>query len=337
MSVLGIIFIYILPFMVGTILNMAFKKKGASQIETYLIGFFFLFFIQGGCFGLTNVLAVDFEISSRIFSYFSYAAVIIFVIIAIIKRDSVISPLTHFEKPTRYEMTAFVLMMIAFILLVVRVILLKDYVREDVVLNTVKLNLSTGTINQYNPLTNRPYEQGLITSKKIITLTTYYTYLSNHWGIDARTLVYIIIPIQTIICLYFVYELMMSALLKGVKKKVYISEFVLGVMLLSGDYFSGAAGYRVLWNGYSGDIIVALIMITYVVHIVMAMYRLERGDEGEVSWLARIRYILSIMICIVASVFMTSIATGLLMLVLSLASIAVCCTWRFGREEKTSA
>lgn len=337
MSILGIIFIYILPFMVGTIVNIIFRKKEISQIETYLIGFFFLFFTQGCCFSLTNVLGWDFGLVSNIFSYFTYGVAIVFVILAIVFRDSVVKPLFRFEKPSRYEALALSLMIAAFLLLILRVVLLEQYVREDVVLNTVRLNLSTNTINQYNPLTNRPYEQGLIMSKKIITLPTYYTYLAKHWGIDARTLVYVIIPIQTIICLYSVYELMMTALLKGVKKKIYISKFILGVMLLSGDYFNGAAGYRILWNGYSGDIIVALIMITYIVHVVMAMYRLERGDEGEPTWSSRIRYILSIMICVISSVFMTSIATGLLMLVLALASIAVCSTWRFGREEKINA
>ena len=334
MSILGILLIYILPFGTGVILNKIFRYKEASQIETYLIGFFSVFLAQGLIFAPTTLFGVDFAITSRIFTGFTYGVMGIFVLIAIVCRNKVFAPLIHPYKPSKYELTSFILMILAFGLVILRIILLKGYLREDVMLSSVELNLSTGTVNAYNPVTNRPYELGLITSKKIITLPVYYTYLAGQWGIDARTLLYIVLPIQTVICLYFVYELMMRALLHGNHKKIYTSKFILGVMLLSGDYFTGSAGYRILWNGYSGDIIVGIIMIAFVVNEVMAIYRLERGDEGEERNLPRVRYILHILMCLAASIFMTSVATGLLMLVLSLASIAVCCTWRFTKEEK---
>ena len=93
-------------------------------------------------------------------------------------------------------------------------------------LNTVRLNQKSGEINVLNPLTGRPYELGLINSKKIITLSSYYTYWACAYGIDARLLLYVIIPIQTVMCIYFVYDVLMNSFFNGNRKKNYTFHFL---------------------------------------------------------------------------------------------------------------
>jgi len=47
MYIIGIVLLFILPFAAGTVCKGILRWKETSQIETYLIGFFFLFFLQG--------------------------------------------------------------------------------------------------------------------------------------------------------------------------------------------------------------------------------------------------------------------------------------------------
>ena len=47
MYIIGILLLFILPFAAGCACKGILRWKETSQIETYLIGFFFLFFLQG--------------------------------------------------------------------------------------------------------------------------------------------------------------------------------------------------------------------------------------------------------------------------------------------------
>ena len=50
MGIIGVLFIFLLPLVAGSALNTILRQKETSQIETYLIGFFLLFFLQGVVF-----------------------------------------------------------------------------------------------------------------------------------------------------------------------------------------------------------------------------------------------------------------------------------------------
>ena len=47
MYIIGVILLFILPLAAGTFCKGILRWKETNQIETYLIGFFFLFFMQG--------------------------------------------------------------------------------------------------------------------------------------------------------------------------------------------------------------------------------------------------------------------------------------------------
>ena len=83
MNILGIFLILVLPFTIGVIFNFITRQKRTNQIETYLIGFFSFFLIQGVIFSLHNFANVPYETCCRILVYFSYAALAIGVVIGI--------------------------------------------------------------------------------------------------------------------------------------------------------------------------------------------------------------------------------------------------------------
>ena len=222
-------------------------------------------------------------------------------------------------------------MTIVLALIILRVILLYDFVRTDVMLETVRVNAITGTINKYNPLTGHPYELGIITSKKIITLPAYYTYWCIRYGIEPRLLLYVVITIQTVYCV--MQSCYQNALLMvNTKKKHFTILAFVGILILSGDYFNGAIGYKILWNGYSGETIVSAIGCLYMLYLGFSMYKFERGELGTRSWKERIAKFFRMVIVIASSVFLTNLALGAVLLIICLITMIICCTIKGGKE-----
>jgi len=333
MNILGIILIVILPYAAGLIFNIITRQKETNQIETYLIGFFSVFLLQGLVFFLYNFAGISFQMASKIMTVTSWAIVIIGLIAGVFGYKTYIKKGLLKITFRKEERLMFSLMVVSFALVILRIFMLYKYGRDDIILETVRINVNTNTINAYNPLTSRPYELGLINSKKLISLSVYYTYLCMTYGINPRVLLYIVCPIQTVICSYFACQSTMYLILKT-NKKVYSFSLFMGALILSGDYMKGLMGYRLLWNGYDGTTIVASTMLPFIICLVMYIYRIERGDYGEKKWGKRFVRALQILLLLASSLFITGIPTGALLIVLSLITIAVVCTVRFGREEK---
>lgn len=332
MNILGILLLLILPYGAGLILNIITRQKETNQSETYLIGFFSLFLLQGVVFSLHSFLGLPFELTCKIYSCASYAIVVTGLLVGVCVCRSYIKESLKKCALRKDEILVFTLMVIAFALVVVRLCSIYYYGRDDIMLETVRVNSMTGTVNVYNPLTSRPYELGIINSRKIITLPVYYTYWCMTYNIGDRVLLYIVASLQTLFCLFFACKCAMTAILKT-NKKVYTFMMFVAVLLLSGDYFKGAVGYKVLWNGYSGETIVIAVMLPYLIYLVMDMYKIEKGEYGPRKWKYRISRVFRIILTLLASVFITELATGALLIILSLATVIVCCTVKYGREE----
>ncbi len=333
MNILGIFLIFIMPFALGIIFNFITRQKKTNQIETYLIGFFSFFLIQGAIFSLNTFLNIPFNSCCKILSYTSYALLGIAVIISVVRfKDYVLWDIQKMRLK-KEEALSFGIMMLTILIVVARIIYLSDFERDDIMLETVRINVLTSTVNTYNPMTGRLFELGFITSKKLVTLPVYYSYLCMNYGISPRVLLYIVITLQTLFCTMFACRCAMTAVIKS-RRKQYLCSFFVAVVLASGDYFKGAVGYKVLWNGYEGATIVVAVMMAYVIYLVMDIYRLERGDYGKSSWGKRLVRVFKLIICFAATLFISSLATGFLMIALCLLSMIVCASLRFGKEEK---
>ncbi len=334
MNILGIFLILVLPFAIGVIFNFITRQKKTNQIETYLIGFFSFFLMQGAVFSLYNFVGVPYELCCKIMMYASYALVAIAVIIGVAGFKNYILWDAKKLLLKKEERVVFAILLIAMLVVIARIISIYNMERDDLMLETVLINTLTHTVNTYNPMTGRLYELGLITSKKLVTLPLLYSYWCMSYGIEPRLLLYIVCTIQTFICVLLACRCAMTSVIKS-RRKQYMCTFFVAVLLASGDYFKGAIGYRVLWNGYDGSTIIVAVMMAYVIYMIMDMYRLERGDYGKATWPQRFLRVFKLLICLGATLFMTGLATGLLFIILCLLSMVVCATLRFGKEEKS--
>lgn len=332
MKYLGIVLLLVLPLFAGTVFNIIFRKKETSQSETYLIGFFSLFLLQGVMFSQVTLFGKDYDRVAFIYTAITYVIVVAGIIGIVYKtvkkkRDKLDS------RPimSKDDWIMLSTMVVFLVLIIYRLVLLYDFIREDMMLETVRINVLTGTINQYNPLNGHPYELGLITSKKIITLPTYYTYWCMQYGINERLLLYIIVSLQTILCVYYVcYQ--NARMMVNTKKKQFTILTFLGVLILAGDYFQGAIGYKILWNGYAGESIIAAVGLLYLIYLGIDHYKSEESEPVENRWHERIVRIVKFIIVLAGSVFMTSIYYGAVLYAICIIVMVVCWTIRGGKE-----
>ncbi len=342
MDIVGIITIFVLPYMAGYILSTLFNKRETGQIETYLIGFFFVLLLQGVVFIGGQASGISFDQMCELFFSMTLCIGVVFalalvcnIIRAIIVKnrpksndeDSALSePVSH-RPMSRQEWVILAILIIVAAGVLARVWLLKPYLRHDIMIETVRTTLSTDTINEYNPLTSQPYSLGLIASRKLISLPTYYSYICRIYGIDETLLLFVFLTSQTIMCTYFACIQTMAPMLRNRRKTLIFGVF-LGALLLSGDYFSGAIGEKLLWYGYAGDTIVAGVMLPYIMYIATRWYRERRGDYGVRKGYV-IKNIAKMLLCLTASVFITGIATGALLILITIATVGACCIVRF--------
>ena len=334
MNIIGILLILILPYMAGYIINKAFgAKKETNQIETYLIGFFFHFLVQGTIFTASLFLDKSYMEACKIYGWVTDVIIVLFLLLFVItgivrakgKNDGT-------NKGGRLKKEEWILIsaiVIAVGGIILRIVLLRNNLRIDGMLSTVREISKTGELFTVNPFTNQPYSLGVIGSRKIISLPAYYAYYVMSYGIEIEWLLYVVITLQTVACTFFACGLSLYPIVRN-RKKTMIFVLFLAVLILSGDYFSGSVVHKLLHNGYSGAAIVAGVMLPYCMYVITDMYRRER--EGG-KWLLRIGCVSKILLCFAASLFLTAFASGGLLILVVAVVLGTVCMIRFAKEE----
>ncbi len=318
-NIAGLILLIALPYLSGNLLKTVIRKKEINQIETYLLGFFLVFLIQGVYFTVGSLLmncsfdtlCDGFDIVVIILTALSLIVLAAGLIIR--KKDGTTS--VYRRVFSRYDMVLIGIMTLITILVCVRVIGIIDYIRDDYILPTVRTTLSTGTVNEYNPLTSIPYRVGLTTSKKIVTLPVYYSYLCRNFGFEPIVLLYVIMTLLTVVCTYLSCTLFIRTFIKQ-REKLFLYSIFFGGVILSGDYFNRAIGGRLLWNGYAGSTITTAVMLPYMMYLVISCFKAGRVGVADV---------IRMLLVFGASLFISSITYGALLIAITAAVTLTAC------------
>ena len=76
MEILGVILWFMMPAVAGYTVCNILRWKETNQIETYLIGFFFLFFLQGVILAPCVILNLGFALACNAVVYLSGSSII---------------------------------------------------------------------------------------------------------------------------------------------------------------------------------------------------------------------------------------------------------------------
>ncbi len=337
MYIIGIILLFILPFAAGCACKGILRWKETNQIETYLIGFFFLFFLQGVVLVPCIFLNIDFL--SACYMLMAVMGVVLILGLAMAAVTSIKGKAIEDNAGKRKavwrkkDKLLYMGMMLVFVLLVVRMIMGLYILRDDIVLETVNTTVRTGTMFTYHPLTGSVMDGGMITSKKIVTLPLFYAAFVQIFGVEALHFVYLAVNVLVLGCSYFACALLLNKVTVLSRSKMYAYWLVYGLLLLAGDYHKSTLTYRLLYQGYEGMTICFGVLMPYLLYVILSWYRSE-ADNENVTFATRLMYILKFALVFACSMVITGLGTGFLFLFMTGAVAAVCCLIKSIKEVK---
>lgn len=144
--------------------------------------------------------------------------------------------------------------------------------RDDAVVETVLTTLMTDTMNVYHPFTREPLKIGIILSRKLITLPFWYSLLSIWTGLGAIDTVWTLGTLIIALGSLLAFAELGGLLFFRDFKKTWLLVVLMELLYLSGDYYVKAAGYRQLFYGYSGEVIVATLVLPCVLSILYRFF-----------------------------------------------------------------
>ena len=327
MSILGIALWLLMPALAGYVIRHIFRWKETSQIETYLTGFFFLFFMQGVIFVPCVFLHLSFEPARMILAAF-FALVLlcsfIFLLLDIKKGKFKKSPGPSSSGVTKKEKLYFIFAVTVFCLVVMRMIFSQSLLREDMTLETVRTTVATKTMFEYHPLTGQKMDAGLIASKKIITLPLLYSGIVSLTHADAWLFLNVGMGLMIYIASAFAVSLVYQKMTMFSRKNMFLLFVFYSLLILSGDYHQVTLSYKILYQGYLGETICFAVILPYLLSVVIDWYH-KAGGEERLTTRERVYYMLKLLFPLMTSVFLTGLGTGLILLVLCLFIAAACC------------
>lgn len=337
MYIIGIILLFILPFAAGSACKGILRWKETNQIETYLIGFFFLFFLQGVVLVPYVFLNIDFLTACNVLMAVLGAVFVLGLIIAFatgIKEKRAEGETEKRKVPwKKKDKFLFIGMLFVFVLLIVRMIPGLHILRDDTILEMVNTTVRTGAMFTHHPLTGMVMDGGMITSKKIVSLPLFYAAFVQFFGIEAKYFLYLVVNVLVLGCSYYACALLFDKVTTLTRSKIYAYWLVYGLLLLAGDYHKSALTYRLLLQGYEGTTICFGVMMPYLLYIILSWYSSESAEE-KVSLYARLTYVLKIALVFACSMVITGLGTGFLFLFMTGTVAAVCCLIKSIKEVR---
>ena len=337
MYIIGIIVLFILPLAAGSICKGILRWKETNQIETYLIGFFFLFFLQGVILVPCVFLKLPFSLAVNLILGIMAALFGVGIAIVLMNQKKIGKTMDSEEKrklPWRKgDKLLFAIMLTVFGLLIVRMVLGLDILRDDIMLETVNTTLKTGTMFEYHPLTGMKMDGGMIASKKIVTLPLLYAALSQFLGLEAKIVLYLVMNILVLICSYYAGALLFTKVTTATRTKLYVYWTIYGMLILAGDYQDTTLAYRLLYQGYEGITVCFGVLIPYLLYIILSWYK-EESEEEKTTLGTRVMYFLKIALVFATSMVITGLGTGLLFLIISAGIAGVCCLLKSIQEVR---
>ena len=336
MEILGVILWFIMPALAGYTVCNILRWKETNQIETYLIGFFFLFFLQAVVFIPFVWLGKSLSDAVGVLYILVFLLVLLFILCmgihVISRRKKGTEPVVK-QPWKKTDKACFLMMILVFLLILLRMALSINLLREDIVLETVLTTIQSDSLYVIHPLTGQVMEAGMISSKKILTSPLFYAGLVQMTGVDAETFLYFVMGVMTLLCSYYAYALLFSQVSFNTRSKRYVFWIMMGLLILSGDYHSGVISYKLLYQGYEGNTICFAVILPYLLYLIVAWYRKESEEEKN-TFAVRFMYLTKIVMSFAVSVLITSLGCGLVFLFMAMVIAGICCLIKSIKEVR---
>lgn len=322
---LGIVLLWIVMYLSGTFFCKICGEKETSQMWKHLIGFFFLIFCQGCVFFGGQLLGWSFSKAAMVLILVLLIGAMISMIFCKKEITRDLGKLKKISIKNAKYPKHWALLGWLFVGIVLVVAFGTVTNRKDAVVETTITTLLTDTMNQFHPFTRKPLEMGVITSRKIITLPFWYGVLSVWTGLDGVRTVWVLGTLMTALCSLLAFGELGSLLFFRDFKKTWLLVVIMELLYLSGDYYVGSAGYRQLFYGYSGEVMVATIVIPCVLTVLYRFFGPYLREDFPVEK-EKIKFyglMLELGLCLGCCFFLVPMVWGVFMVVIAMILFAL--------------
>lgn len=318
---ISIVLLWSAVYLTGILISKISGEKEAGQLWIHLIGFFFLFFSQGIVFTLAQLLDWSFGQARSLLVLVLGAASLLGLLAG--RREIAALPQKLKELFHAKEKKTLYLALVGWLWLGIWMALGTGMVmnRQDALLETMQTTLLTDTLNKVHPFTGQPMELGVVFSRRIQTLPFWYAALQSWTGFSAQDTVWVWGSFFTITFSLMAFTELASLLFARELQKTWMFACLLELLILSGDYFSGAAGYRLLFYGYAGETIVGFVAVPAVLII---LYRFltpwfhHPEEEGDGAKLGPVGTAVQLALVVGTSLFLAPLLWGPVLLVVAI-------------------
>ena len=280
MQALQIVFILILPLLVGYPVRKILDYTGKGIADTYVSGVLMLFIISGA-------LQLPLLKLSRPFSDYEMVYPLLILFLSLIGLVMLVIDLQrklrererglyeHIRGLVRSflqdrESLLFCILTLAVILLCcVRIWMEPADTAGDFTLETIRTTLETDSIYQYNSLTGQRIEEGMPIRQQLLTLPFFLAFLSKWLSMDATLLVYRFFPCFVLLLSLLVYGRWGAFLFPRQRQKQSGFLFVISFMILAGDYARLAPAAILLHQGFTGNAVCVGVILPFTIYLCM--------------------------------------------------------------------
>lgn len=145
------------------------------------------------------------------------------------------------------------------------------YRTGDLTAETVESFLETDAVYQVNPLTGRPYEQGVPLRLKILCLPTFYGIICRVFGLTAAEVVWGIAPAAVLLGSYLAFYTLAGCFFpeEEEREKRWLFMLFAAALFCLGDYLYGMDGFGLLYSGFRGVAIRNGILVPYTFSLML--------------------------------------------------------------------
>lgn len=278
MIILLVLFLIIMPYLVGQIVRRVLDYTGRGMVDAYLCGVMAMFMVSGVLQFLFLFMKRPFSNYEKVFPLILGVLAFAGIVVVAFDVKSSRSEQTYKERFLGFWRSYFqskesqifsVGVVVLLVLCAVRILTMGPNLIGDFTLETVRTTLATDSIYQYNSFTGQIIEQGMPIRQQILTLPFFLAFLSDVFDVDANMLLYKIFPCYVLFLTILVYCRWAGVLFAKQREKQSGFLLVICMLLLVGDYARLAPASLVLHQGFTGNAVCAAVVIPYAIYLCM--------------------------------------------------------------------
>ncbi len=300
----------IVPFLLGTMIDLMIKGKRKSLPATYVTGFFLLLLIFEGAAIFAMKLDLSFSMLANLFSILLVltSAAMLFLCKRLHVNSFNWKNILIRRKTDIIFLSIFVLLLFALQLGVS--FYFSPIVQEDNTMEIVQTTLTTNGIYLYNSMTGQLSVNGIAMQGKFMALPLFYAYVCHVFHMDPGFLLYRIVPVWILILSYLVYAHLAQQMFRteeGKPDSFAVTVFLLlySALLLFGDFLFTTISYRIFHCAWTGETVVVAISLPFIISQCLELRR------------NKCRSILSIGMSVIAVFVLVSLKKGITYLALT--------------------